>query len=409
MLKATAADTYPPAYYAVIEVLYKFLPPTEVFTRSVSVLFYLATAFLVYKLVLEFKERRFALLSAVAILVNPIFFTYAFEARAYTMLAFAAVGSIYFLLRLSKNFNLWNAASFVLLATLGIYTHYFMFFTLAAQGIYLIFFDRKILLKMTFLYVLTAILYLPWIPIIISQFDFSRSALDWIPPTNIRTFLETFATILGGNSALYRPLLLVLSAVVLAVGFVQCVFKKSFEKPYLLVSTWFVVPFILAALPGLKIGSIELPFGPVFYYRYLIPMTVPLSILLVYISLKYLKPLLIPPLAAIIILSLAADFATFNQYPDSFKQAYKYEVVPNIQSDDKIVTVSGSFAEVVYYRNENNLKNKVTILPESLKQNPDKRLIGAYIENGIVEVGGPPVGRYFELSPGPSVEIKTKK
>lgn len=409
MLKATAADTYPPAYYTVIEGLYKFLPPTEVFTRSISILFYLAAAFLVYKLVLEFKDRQFALLSVVVVLVNPIFFTYAFEARAYTMLTFAAVGSIYFLLRLSKNFKLWNASFFVIFSTLGIYTHYFMFFTLATQGIYLILFDRRILLKIIILYVAVVVLYLPWIPILISQFDFSRSALDWIPAVNIRIFLETFAAIIGGKSPIYRPLLFVLSAAILTVGFVQCVFKKPFEKPYLLVGLWFVVPFILAVAPGLKIGSIELPFRPIFYYRYLIPMAIPFSMLLVYISLRYLKPLLLLPLAGIIILSMVTNFVIFNRYPTTFKQAYMNEVVPSIRPGDTIVTVSGSFAEVMYYRDKNDLENKVFVLPESLKQNPDRRLLGAYVENGIVKVAEPPTGRYFELKSGPSIEVKVKK
>jgi hypothetical protein len=325
------------------------------------------------------------------------------------MLTFAAVGSIYFLLRLSKNFNLWNASFFVIFSTLGIYTHYFMFFTLAAQGIYLIFFDRRILLKIIILYAAVVVLFLPWIPILISQFDFSRSALDWIPAVNIRIFLETFAAMIGGKSPIYRPLLFVLSAAILTVGFVQCVFKKPFEKPYLLVGLWFVVPFILAVAPGLKIGSIELPFRPVFYYRYLIPMAIPFSMLLVYISLRYLKPLLILPLAGIIILSMATNFVTFNRYPTTFKQAYVNEVVPSIRPSDAIVTVSGSFAEVMYYRDKNNLENKVFVLPESLKQNPDRRLLGAYVENGIVKVADPPTGRYFELKPGLSIEVKVKK
>lgn len=406
MLKVAAADTHPPAYYTVIEAVYKFLPPTEVVTRSVSILFYLATAFLVYKLALEFKGRSVGLLSAGAILVNPIFFTFAFEARAYTMLAFAATGSIYFLLRLSKNFSLRNASFFVIFSTLGIYTHYYMFFTLAAQGVYLIFFDRRILLKMIALYAAVTLLYLPWIPILISQFDFSRSALAWITPVTIQTFLKTFITVIGGYPTIYRPLLFILSVAILLMGFIQYVFKRPFEKPYLLIVLWAVVPFVLALLPGLTIGSIKLPFRTIFYYRYLVPMAVPFSMLLVYISMRYSRPVLILTLAGVVIFSMGGNLVTLNRYPNSFNQVYKNEIVPNIQPGDKIVTVSGSFAEVVYYRDRNNLKNEVIVLLESLKQNPDKRLLGAYVENGIVKVDDPPTGRYFELRPGPSLEVK---
>src|SRR3989344_8516345 len=51
MLKTTAADFHPPAYYSIVELVYKFLPATEIVTRSVSIVFYLLTILMVYKLV----------------------------------------------------------------------------------------------------------------------------------------------------------------------------------------------------------------------------------------------------------------------------------------------------------------------------------------------------------------------
>src|SRR3990167_812740 len=138
MLKTTAADFHPPAYYTIVELVYKFLPPTEIVTRSISIFFYLLTLVLVWRLATEVKGKLFGILSAVAVALNPIFFTYAFEARNYTMFAFTATGSIYFLLKFSTSSN--NKQSlrstsiktaglkwlipFVFFSTLGIYTHY---------------------------------------------------------------------------------------------------------------------------------------------------------------------------------------------------------------------------------------------------------------------------------------------
>src|SRR3989304_9579395 len=122
MLKTTASDFHPPAYYTVFELWYKIFPPTEISTRLISVIFYLLTVFMVYRLIYFIAEERkkfWGLLSAVVVLVNPIFFTYHFEARNYTMFAFAATGSIYFLIKLSKNFNLKTAIPFILFSTLG--------------------------------------------------------------------------------------------------------------------------------------------------------------------------------------------------------------------------------------------------------------------------------------------------
>src|SRR3990167_4267663 len=148
MLKTTAADFHPPAYYSIVEIVYKLLPPTEVVTRSISIVFYLMTIFLVYKLASYVRGHLFGLLSALVVAVNPILFSYAFEARNYTMFAFTATGSIYFLIELSKKFTWQRTIGFILFSSLGIYTHYYMFFVLEGQGIYILLYDRQILLKM---------------------------------------------------------------------------------------------------------------------------------------------------------------------------------------------------------------------------------------------------------------------
>src|SRR4030066_2043076 len=114
MLKTTAADFHPPGYYTIVELVYKFLPPTEIITRSISIVFYFLTLFLVYKLASEFKGKLFGAISTLVVATNPIFFTYAFEARNYTMFAFAATGSIFYLLKLSEKFNLKSAFFFVI-------------------------------------------------------------------------------------------------------------------------------------------------------------------------------------------------------------------------------------------------------------------------------------------------------
>ncbi len=80
MLKTTAADFHPPGYYTIIEILYRFVPHTEVVTRLVSIFFFWLTVWLAYLLAKRFKGQLFGLLSAAVVAVNPIFFTYAFEA-----------------------------------------------------------------------------------------------------------------------------------------------------------------------------------------------------------------------------------------------------------------------------------------------------------------------------------------
>src|SRR3990167_6685533 len=257
MLKTTAADFHPPGYYTIIEAVYKFLPPTEIVTRSISIIFYLLTIFMVFKLASYVRGKQFGLLSAAVVAVNPIFFIYAFEARNYTMFAFAATGSVFFLIELSKQFTLRRAFAFILFSTLGIYTHYYMFFILAVQGLYLVLFDRGILLKMIGVYFVVGVLYLPWIPFLLGQLN-SVAGYYWIGGIDRRTHYEAFLRILGGeNKNAIRPLIFAVSIILLVVGLIQHVANKPekgsgqhFEKPYLLTWLWAIVPFILATLPG---------------------------------------------------------------------------------------------------------------------------------------------------------------
>lgn len=436
MLKTTAADFHPPAYYTVVELWYKIFPETEVSTRLISVIFYFLTVFLVYKLVYFIstsgeskpfrvnlqgeptpevirKGRVWGLITAAVVLVNPIFFAYAFEARNYTLFAFAATGSIYFLLRILAHPRgviahpgggwLGNVVGFVLFSTLGIYTHYYMFFTLAAQGLYILIWERKILLKMIGLWTIVAVLYLPWIPFLFSQVT-SVGQGYWIGRIDGRTHFEALLRILSGEyQNIFRPILFWLLIGLIIIGLFQHLRQKSFERPYILIWLWAIVPFILASLPGLRIERLAVPFRPVFFWRYLIPAAVPLSMVIVHAAQKLPGDLFKLAIGSIIILSLAIDYLTFLRYPTTFKQVYEQEVLPNIESTDKFVTVLPSFAEVLYYRNRNGLSNELVVLPEGLVQFSGKSLLDAYVENGVVRIDEKPGGSYFELRPGPSI------
>ena len=245
MLKTTAADFHPPGYYTVVELLYKFVAPTEINTRIVSIIFYLLTIFLVFKLASFVRGKNFGVLSALVVALNPIFFTYAFEARNYTMFAFAATGSVYYLVKLSVHLGgeiashlgkkLQLMGAFVFFSALGIYTHYYMFFVLASQFFYILLFDRKILLKMIGIYAIVGVLYLPWIPFLYAQLS-SVSESYWIGGINARTHFEAILRILGGeNKTVFRPILFWLSTILLLFGICQHALRHKFEKQYFLI------------------------------------------------------------------------------------------------------------------------------------------------------------------------------
>lgn len=408
MLKTTAGDFHPPGYYTVIEFIYKFFPPTEVITRLASIAFFLLTIIMVYKLASYVKGRQFGILSAVVVSVNPIFFKYAFEARNYTMFAFAATASVFFLLELSKNFNKFRAFFFVLFTALGLYTHYYMVFILGAEGLFLLLFDRKIFWRMMGLYTIVGILFLPWLKVLVGQIA-SVGSSYWIPPINFKhTYFDAFERILGGESqSIWRTVLFSLSLMLLVVGIFQHLVKKRFEKPYLMVWLWAIVPFALASLPGLSVGGLKLPFRPIFFWRYLIGASVPLSMAIVLASQNLPRQAFKVAIAAVIILSVLIDGFTFASQPRGFREEYQDKVIGKIASHDTIVTVLPSFAEVAYYRDRYNLTNKLVVLPEGLVQSSGKSLLDTYVLNGSVTLSGKIGTKAYLMTPGPTVEIKS--
>ncbi|MEK7581423.1 MAG: glycosyltransferase family 39 protein [Patescibacteria group bacterium] len=413
MLKTTAADFHPPGYYTIVGLVYRFLPPTEINTRLVSLVFYFLTLFMVYKLASYVKGGTFGVLSALVVALNPIFFTYAFEARNYTMFAFVATGSVFFLIELSKKFSKARAIAFILFTTLGMYTHYYMFFILGAQGIYLLLFDRKIFLKMMLLYVVVGVLYLPWLKALVGQLT-SVSSSYWIAPIDWRhTHYEALLRILGGeqkndvlNIFSLRDTLFWLSISLLGLGVVQHILRHKFEKPYLLIWLWAVVPFILATLPGLQVDGFKFPFRPIFFWRYLIGSSIPLSMVIVHAGLKLPKQMALVLIGAIILLSAIVDVRTFSSSPYSFREEYQNKVLEQIETSDDIVTILPSFAEVIYYKDRNGLSNNLIVSPEGLVQSSGKSLLDTYVENGKVTLGESK-GANFELRRDDNGQIKT--
>jgi len=114
----------------------------------------------------------------------------------------------------------------------------------------------------------------------------------------------------------------------------------------------------------------------------------------------------------VLLLSILIDLSTFRRYPYSFKQVYEQDVIGQIKTGDKIVTVLPSFAEVLYYRNRLGIDNEMIVLTEGLVQFSGKSLLDIYTANGVVKVTDEFDGRYFELRRldlvGPSVEINRK-
>ncbi len=179
----TAADIQPPLYYYLLHGWIGWMGDDEIGLRSLSLLFGLLTVPLIYAVTVElFRSSLAGLLAALLLAVSPLHIWYGQEARMYTLLTFLGLLSGYLLLLLTgrelsrgKQAALWLA--YALTGIAAIYTHYFAFFLLAFQGVYLLlawwgrgFRPRSLLLGGAAAGLTILLAYLPWLPYVLNRY-----------------------------------------------------------------------------------------------------------------------------------------------------------------------------------------------------------------------------------------------
>jgi uncharacterized membrane protein len=129
VLSLTARDFNPPLYYLVLNVWMAIAGTSEMAMRSLSVLFFALTLFIVWRYMVDVAgvARARAAVYLGLFVVNPMLTYYAVEARMYSMVACLSAASMY-------AFAARKPRLYVAVTTAALYTHYFVLLLLLAQG-----------------------------------------------------------------------------------------------------------------------------------------------------------------------------------------------------------------------------------------------------------------------------------
>jgi mannosyltransferase len=179
----TAADIQPPLYYYLLHGWIQLFGDSEFSVRSLSALFGILTVPLAYFLADQlFRSRLAGLLAALLLAVSPLHVWYGQETRMYTLLTFLGILSSYFLLlsmRASgrgRRIAWWVA--YALISIAAVYTHYFAFFLLAFQAIFLLvswwsagFRPYHLVLGGLISGLAILLAYLPWLPHVLVRYQ----------------------------------------------------------------------------------------------------------------------------------------------------------------------------------------------------------------------------------------------
>lgn len=306
ILATTAKDSNPPLYYLLLNVWMLVFGHSEIALRTLSFFFFIATLYIVGLFLIEIMKVpvKQALLFLLLFVMNPLLDYYAFEARMYAMFAFMSVLSFYFLFK-------GDYKKYLIAALAGLYTHYFMFFVVAAQFAYLLYTDtRASWRKHLDMYTKMAVLYLPWALFVF----FSKPPVNqgfWVPKPDLKTLLNIPAILLTGFETepwyVYKSLPLITLALVLVIAlFVYKTFlsrrkgtahsvhasSRRRHTPFTLLLFWTVIPLVMILAVSV--------FKPLLLPRYMIFLSVGFMLLIVYM-LRSFKPGLMYLLFAVLI------------------------------------------------------------------------------------------------------------
>ncbi|MDO8620851.1 MAG: glycosyltransferase family 39 protein [Candidatus Levybacteria bacterium] len=278
IISLSMQDTTPPLHYLLLHYWMVAFGTSEVALRGLSFIFHILTVFVIFliakKLIKSTLAQSFIVL---ATLINPFLLQYAFEARAYSLLALLSVLGIYFII--NKKYVL----SSVVFA-LAVFTHNFTLFTLIALVFWFFYTNRQRLkeTKTEILQLFTApvLALLVWGSVIWQQWTEVASGF-WIKPAIFSLFLNSFEKYSKGDlSYPSQPMLYTFTLILCFFAFGYWLWREQKEeqgKALLLLS-------FVALVPTLITYIISAIFVPIYDERYMIA-TVPVLILLVGYSL----------------------------------------------------------------------------------------------------------------------------
>jgi hypothetical protein len=259
----------------------------ETTVRSLSVLFAVAAIPFGYAICARLFSRRAGALAAILLALNGAYYSFAREARSYSLVVFLVIAASYFLVEATITGKRFWWGAYVVAAALAVYAHFFAFFVLGAH-LLSVFFDwrrrterRRVLLSSAVVLVLS-------IPAAVYIAN-GNTELTTDPNVSLHDVPDLFRWYATGN----RPLLAVYTLGILAAAAtgISRLYRGHPREawPQLFLFTWLLVP-IVGAL------AISYAIDPMFEPRYLL-VALPPFVFLVAHGLSAARPLALFALA----------------------------------------------------------------------------------------------------------------
>lgn len=191
-------DNNPPLYYTLLHLWVQVFGDSEASVRMPSAIFGSLSILVIYALGKLLFDKKTGLVAAAILAVSIFNIMFSQEARAYSLMAFLALLSFYFLLLMTMSEKRVYAAAYVVSSVCLVYSHYYGIFVMAGQNIW--FFTMLLLRgragtlglsKWLLLQVVVALLFLPCSYLMIRNTAAIRKGF-WISEPGLRDLLGYF-------------------------------------------------------------------------------------------------------------------------------------------------------------------------------------------------------------------------
>lgn len=272
----------------------------ETLVRSLSVLFAVAAIPFGYAICARLFSRRTGALAAILLALNGAYYSYAREARSYSLVVFLVIAASYFLVEATLTGKRFWWGAYVLASALAVYAHFFASFVLGAH-LLSIFFGwrrrterRRVLLSSAVVVVLS-------IPAAV-YIAKANTEMTTDPNVSLHDLPDLFRWYASGN----RPLLAIytLGTLAAAATGISRLYRGHAREawPQLFLFTWLLVP-IVGAL------AVSYAIDPMFEPRYLL-VALPPFVFLVAHGLSAARPLAL--FALVVAVATAASYRSLN-------------------------------------------------------------------------------------------------
>lgn len=359
---------HPPLHYLILHPLTHVFGNSEFVVRLPSALFGIVSIVMTYLLGKRLFNTQTGLIAAGLVALSYVQIRYSQEARNYALLNMLALFSYYSFVQLLQKPSRKHTVGYLIASVLMLYTHFYGLFIIFSQNLYMLIRVcvlgkqvRPSLLHWIGLQFAAALLFMPWVSVLMHHVSTRQSTGAWQARPSLYTLSSTFGVYAGS-----LPILVLFSAIaLLAAGL--WFFKPAANDPqtprtsfarmeplYILL-TWLgsqtLVPFMLSQV-----------MTSLYHYRYTIVGSIAFYLLMA-LALRQLQRtrFLLP--AALACLVALSGFGLYRYYTETNKEPWREATAyldAKAQDRDLLLFTSGFLLETNfnYYSKRDDLNKK---------------------------------------------------